>query len=60
MTDVLNMAVHEDYYSCGFYVVSAAMVFTDERGGMGYLQVIMEPTVRRGRRKYDCAVRRVT
>jgi len=34
MTDVLRLAVQEDCYSCGFYVVSTAMIFADDRGGM--------------------------
>jgi len=34
MTDVLNFEKQQDSYSCGFYVLDAAMKFADDRGGM--------------------------
>jgi len=34
MTEILKLEVQGDCYSCGFYVISAAMVFADDRGKM--------------------------
>jgi len=34
MTDVLNFEKQQDSYSCGFYVLGAAITFADDRGGM--------------------------
>jgi len=34
MTEVLRFEKQQDSYSCGFYVIGAAMKFADERGAM--------------------------